>query len=218
MAGPLLGFFTTVQITSRFELIFSSHKPKAWSVTAVASKSVRAPSRVNWVEADAVTTATIDITHSTTPYGELLTASVNDTLLEAAFCHTPDDQTRWYDDVEARFAPTNLNTVKHARWTQRILTPNQPVNVIAPATPFRRAVHTVLAAVPYGTTVTYATLAQQFGAPKATRAVASAVAANRIAVVIPCHRVWRSDGTPGEFRWGRTVKTQLCDNERSPND
>ncbi|MEX2533211.1 MAG: MGMT family protein [Nitriliruptoraceae bacterium] len=182
---------------------------------AAASNSVHVPSRVQWVKADTVITDTIDVTHSVTLYGDLFTASVNDTLLEAAFCHTTDDQTCWHDALRARFAPININTVEHSRWAQRILTPDEPVNIITPATPFRQAVHTVLASVPYGTTVTYASLAEQLGAPKATRAVASAVAANRIAVVIPCHRVWRSDGTPGEFRWGKTVKTQLCDNERS---
>lgn len=185
------------------------------TAATAAAKSVHARSRVQWVEADTLTTETIEVTRSPTPFGELFTASVNDTLLEAAFCHTTDDQTLWHHALETRFAPTNVTNVTHSRWAQRILIPNEPVNVITPTTPFRRAVHTVLAAVPYATTVTYATLAQQLGAPKAIRAVASAVAANRVAVVIPCHRVWRSDGTPGEFRWGRHLKTQLCDNERS---
>jgi len=184
-------------------------------VTAAASNSVHPSSRVQWVLADTVITETIEVTLTATPYGDLFTASVNDTLLEAAFCRTTDDQIRWHDDLRARFTPISVNTVSHTRWAQRILASDEPVNIITPATPFRQAVHTVLAAVPYGTTVTYSSLAQQLGAPKATRAVASAVAANRIAVVIPCHRVWRSDGTPGEFRWGRTVKTRLCDDERS---
>ncbi len=51
------------------------------------------------------------------------------------------------------------------------------------------------------------------GRPTAVRAVASAVAKNAIAVLIPCHRVVRSDGGVGEYRWGKDIKIQILKNE-----
>jgi O-6-methylguanine DNA methyltransferase len=58
-------------------------------------------------------------------------------------------------------------------------------------------------------------VAQGIGAPKAVRAAASACAANKIAVLIPCHRVLRGDGGLGGYRWGIERKRALIDAERS---
>ena len=76
-------------------------------------------------------------------------------------------------------------------------------------TPFQRRVWTALRRIPRGTTVTYAALARRIGRPRAVRAVAAAVAANRLAVVVPCHRVVRSDGGLGGYRWGVARKRAL---------
>ena len=57
--------------------------------------------------------------------------------------------------------------------------------------------------------MSYQDLAQAVGAPAATRAVASAVAANSVALLIPCHRVIRKTGAFGEYRWGPTRKQAL---------
>jgi AraC family transcriptional regulator of adaptative response/methylated-DNA-[protein]-cysteine methyltransferase len=64
-----------------------------------------------------------------------------------------------------------------------------------------------------GQTLSYAELAQRVGAPKAVRAVASACAANRLAVAIPCHRVVRGDGSLSGYRWGVERKRELLDRE-----
>ena len=63
--------------------------------------------------------------------------------------------------------------------------------------------------IPAGETRSYAELAQQLGAPRAARAVARACASNRVAVLVPCHRVIRGDGTPGGYRWGLPRKHSL---------
>lgn len=82
-------------------------------------------------------------------------------------------------------------------------------------TPFQRKVWEALRALPAGRTVSYSELAEICGAPKGVRAAASAVAANRIALAIPCHRVVRKGGEVGQFRWGSELKAKLIELERS---
>ena len=83
------------------------------------------------------------------------------------------------------------------------------------ATSFQLQVWRALRAIPYGETRTYAEVARSIGKPKAVRAVASACAANRTALAIPCHRVIRSDGGLGGYRWGVDRKEALLTTERA---
>jgi len=80
-------------------------------------------------------------------------------------------------------------------------------------TEFQRTVWTALRRVPSGTTVTYAELAREIGAPSAYRAVANACGDNRIAVLVPCHRVVRTDGGMGGYKWGVERKRRLLERE-----
>ncbi len=66
-----------------------------------------------------------------------------------------------------------------------------------------------------GQRITYSELAQGIGSPRAVRAAASACAANRIALLVPCHRVLRGDGGLGGYRWGMERKQALLDSEAS---
>ena len=68
--------------------------------------------------------------------------------------------------------------------------------------------------VSYGDTASYAALAQLSGSPKAVRAVGTACATNPIPIVVPCHRVIRSNGTVGAYRGGPAAKRVLLDLER----
>ena len=70
---------------------------------------------------------------------------------------------------------------------------------------FRRRVLQVLAAVPFGVTVSYGELARRSGSPTATRAVGSAMATNPLPVIVPCHRVVRSGGAIGGFAGARNA-------------
>ena len=74
---------------------------------------------------------------------------------------------------------------------------------------FQVKVWQALLRIPCGTLVAYEDLAARIDAPVATRAVASAVARNPVAVLIPCHRVIRKTGAFGEYRWGGTRKKAL---------
>lgn len=80
-------------------------------------------------------------------------------------------------------------------------------------TAFQQRVWQALRAIPAGQTVSYTELARRIGAPAAVRAVASACAANAIAVAIPCHRVVRTDGSLSGYRWGVERKRSLLDKE-----
>lgn len=80
-------------------------------------------------------------------------------------------------------------------------------------TVFQQRVWQALRAIPAGQTISYTELAQRIGAPKAVRAVASACAANTIAVAVPCHRVVRIDGSVSGYRWGIERKQALLKRE-----
>ncbi|MFA5984066.1 MAG: bifunctional DNA-binding transcriptional regulator/O6-methylguanine-DNA methyltransferase Ada [Methylococcaceae bacterium] len=81
-------------------------------------------------------------------------------------------------------------------------------------TAFQQRVWQALQQIPVGEQVTYADMAQRIGAPKAFRAVASACAANTLAVAIPCHRVIRTDGGLSGYRWGVARKAELLRREK----
>ncbi len=80
---------------------------------------------------------------------------------------------------------------------------------------FQRRVWRALQEIPVGSTMTYAEVARHIGEPKAVRAVAQACAANVLAVVIPCHRVVRSDGGLSGYRWGVERKRALLAREQA---
>jgi AraC family transcriptional regulator of adaptative response/methylated-DNA-[protein]-cysteine methyltransferase len=86
-----------------------------------------------------------------------------------------------------------------------------PVDLIGTA--FQKRVWDALMRIPVGETRSYAELAATLGAPRAARAVASACAGNRVAIVVPCHRVIRGDGSPGGYRWGLDLKRRLLARE-----
>jgi AraC family transcriptional regulator of adaptative response/methylated-DNA-[protein]-cysteine methyltransferase len=81
-------------------------------------------------------------------------------------------------------------------------------------TEFQRRVWNELCRIPKGTTRSYREIAEQLGTPTAARAVARACAQNRIAVVVPCHRVLRADGALAGYRWGASRKRRLLDREK----
>ncbi len=80
-------------------------------------------------------------------------------------------------------------------------------------TAFQQRVWKALREIPVGKTTSYQDVARKIGAPRAVRAVASACAANTIAVAIPCHRVVRRDGSLSGYRWGIDRKRALLDRE-----
>jgi len=84
-------------------------------------------------------------------------------------------------------------------------------------TAFQREVWHAIRTVPAGTTATYAAIARRLGRATSARAVAQACAANPVAVLVPCHRVVRSDGAMAGYRWGMERKRVLLEREARPS-
>lgn len=82
---------------------------------------------------------------------------------------------------------------------------------------FHKEIYSALLNVPYGSTLSYKELATLAGNPSAARAVGTAMANNPLPILVPCHRVLKSDGSLGEYSGGEGVKSKqwLIDHEKS---
>ena len=81
-------------------------------------------------------------------------------------------------------------------------------------TEFQRAVWSALCEIPAGRTASYGEIATRLGTPREAREVAEACAANAIAILIPCHRIVKKDGSLSGYRWGFRRKRTLIARER----
>ena len=98
-------------------------------------------------------------------------------------------------------------------WAEGIKNPVRRVSVSVSGTPFQLAVWRALLEVPRGSLTSYGRLAMAIGAPGAARAVGAACGANRVALLIPCHRVIRESGELSGYRWGMDRKVGLLAEE-----
>jgi AraC family transcriptional regulator of adaptative response/methylated-DNA-[protein]-cysteine methyltransferase len=114
---------------------------------------------------------------------------------------------------DAALAPWLGELLEHLRGQR----PHLRLPVDVQATAFQWRVWQELLKIPYGSTRTYTEIARAVGRPSAVRAVARACATNPVAVVIPCHRVVREDGSLAGYRWGVERKQKLLDRERDGN-
>lgn len=90
-----------------------------------------------------------------------------------------------------------------------------PIPVHVKGTDFQLKVWEALLSIPIGTLTTYGEIARQIEAPKACRAVGSAVGDNPVSFFIPCHRVVRSTGAIGQYHWGSDRKAAMIEWEKS---
>jgi AraC family transcriptional regulator of adaptative response/methylated-DNA-[protein]-cysteine methyltransferase len=96
--------------------------------------------------------------------------------------------------------------------TQPDAPPDLPLDIRGTA--FQAQVWRALQKIPPGRTTSYSEVAAALGRPQAVRAVARAIASNNLALLVPCHRVVRSDGDLAGYRWGRERKRALIARER----
>jgi methylated-DNA-[protein]-cysteine S-methyltransferase len=175
------------------------------------------------LERDAQAGDLLDIAYRTvdSAVGPLLLAATPLGLLRVAFASEGHDNV--LQNLSARVsprvleAPTRLDPV--ARQLEEFFTGRRQSFDVALdwslSHGFRRTVLEHLNTdIGYGTTTSYATLARLSGSPKAVRAVGTACATNPIPIVVPCHRVIRSDGAVGAYRGGPAAKRALLDLER----
>lgn len=92
--------------------------------------------------------------------------------------------------------------------------PGEPIGVLLKGTPLQLKVWEALLRIPSGQLVSYGDVARLAGSPSAVRAVGTAIGANPLAVLIPCHRVLRSTGAFGGYRWGTARKAALIGREQ----
>lgn len=120
-------------------------------------------------------------------------------------------------DLRHEYPSAEIEERKKPRpaWTKAIVqhlrghAPSLELPIDVRATAFQWKVWRALQQIPYGATRAYAEVARTIGRPKAVRAVARACATNPVCLVVPCHRVVRTDGELGGYRWGAERKKQL---------
>lgn len=158
-----------------------------------------------------------------TPAGPLaIAATGSGEICRACFIGSNDDISDFIDDLSVCFSPrlivgrpTPALALAAAVVAGNPVDARQRLTLAVKCTDFQLEVWRALTSVESGHTVSYSQLAVMTGRPAAAcRAVASAVASNPVAVLIPCHRVVPKGGGPGNYRWGRQRKIALLEAER----
>lgn len=156
-----------------------------------------------------------------TPFGPALLAHSTRGLMKLAFLEEGHDERHadgsaagYFSELQSAWPAASLqrDDVAASAWSARIFSAYQrpePLHVFVKGTQFQLRVWEALLRVPEGRLVTYGTLARAIGQPAASRAVGTAVGANPIALLIPCHRVIRASGVLGQYRWGESRKQLL---------
>jgi AraC family transcriptional regulator of adaptative response/methylated-DNA-[protein]-cysteine methyltransferase len=170
--------------------------------------------------------ASIRYTTTQTPLGRLLVATTakgicsvtlgqDDRELETRLAEefplaererVDEGREEWLDAVIARVA-------HDLGWSDRDAPALPPLDVAATA--FQWRVWDALTRIPRGETLSYGELAAALGVPKAARAIGRACGSNKLALLVPCHRIIREDGSLGGWRWGMDIKQQLLATERA---
>ena len=164
--------------------------------------------------------APIRYTFADSPLGRILIAATNKGICSIQFAESDDEleqglkhefpyASRRRDDEG--MAGLTANLMQHMRGLEKA--PALPLDI--QATAFQRRVWSYLQSIGFGETRSYSQVAKAINQPRAVRAVAHACATNPVAIAIPCHRVLRSNGDLGGYRWGLDRKKALLQMEAS---
>lgn len=155
-----------------------------------------------------------------TPVGRCLLGEYDGCVCYLAFAPSGSDSAM-LSDLAARWSGASLSkdSEKATQTINSIFFPSKEVcngiKLLVQGTEFQIQVWEALLKIPYASLSTYVQVAEAVGRPKASRAVGTAIGANPIAWLIPCHRVVRSDGGPGGYRWGLAAKKACLNYEKN---
>lgn len=146
------------------------------------------------------------------PFGKIIVASTNKGVCHLAFA---DDETVALNSLKSKFPNAyfkntsdlfqqNALTIFNRDWKNL-----NSIKLHLKGTDFQLKVWETLLKIPPGKLTTYGTIAKQIEKPKASRAVGTAIGANPVAFLIPCHRVIQSSGIFGGYHWGSIRKTAI---------
>jgi len=150
-----------------------------------------------------------------TTLGPILVAATDKGVCRVAFGEEAAELARRFPRADLREGDAEFSALLHkviAAVERPGIAGAIPLDV--QGTAFQEAVWRELQRIPLGETRTYAQIAAAIGRPGAVRAAGSANGANSVAVLIPCHRVVRSDGSLGGYAWGEEIKRELLARER----
>lgn len=154
-----------------------------------------------------------------TSFGDVLLAATDKGVCRIAFGETQQDLARRFPNSDLRQVQPDMDRSFGQLLEQVIAALEVPgsggaIPIDVEGTPFQRDCWDALRQIPMGETRSYAQLAAAIGKPKAARAVGLANGANGVAVLIPCHRVIRGDGSLGGYAYGEAIKRELLARER----
>lgn len=148
------------------------------------------------------------------PFGNTFVVLLEDKVCQLSFCNI-DDKTSKDSLKQLQILHPTKKMIKNDSKVQELInnifSKDKRIETayLSQGSAFQNKVWEELTHIPYGETRSYQDIAKSIGQPSATRAVASAIAKNKIAYIIPCHRVIRSDGQFGQYRWGMELKRKL---------
>jgi AraC family transcriptional regulator of adaptative response/methylated-DNA-[protein]-cysteine methyltransferase len=160
----------------------------------------------------------IGYTITSTSLGKVLVAA---TERGVSAIYLGENEKALVEELRKEYAKAEIvrSTDGHENWIREVVrrvegnAPSVDLPLDVQATAFQRRVWQELQKIPLGTTRTYTQVAKALGKPRSVRAVARACATNPVSIVVPCHRVVRTDGTLAGYRWGLQRKQKLLERE-----
>ena len=151
-----------------------------------------------------------------TPFGECLIGTTRRGICWLSFVPSKADSLQALEDMQAHWHQSTLyhdqpgtGEVVNKVFQPHLFTARNKLHLYVKGTNFQIKVWKALLEIPTGGVYTYQDVAEKLGSPRAMQAVGSAVGANHIAYLIPCHRVIRKDGVLGEYRWSAARKKSI---------
>ena len=155
-----------------------------------------------------------------TPFGKCFIAITEQGICQLEFIDTDNGAETSFVRLQKAWPNANINEglIETGKIIQQIFSPfenssNKPLLLLLRGTNFQLQVWQALLRIPEGCVTSYGYLAKAIGKPTASRAVGTAIGNNPISYLIPCHRVLRSDGGIGGYRWGIERKLAILGKE-----